>query len=138
VKIKAQKEAIAIVEQYKAREEELKQEMKELQTQIEEELQPVLGNQKVTDSIITPIIAIDEGLDALLEQYDEESKAWLRKLEAEQAEWDLAAKMALIAEAEAEVARLSQQVQAIEKEKLSQTSLFKRTLKAMLAKTKRE
>jgi hypothetical protein len=138
VKIKAQKEAMAVVEQYKAREEELREELKDLQAKIEEEKQDVQPNQEVTDSIITAIVDIAEGLDALLEQYDDESKAWLRKLEAEQDEWDLAAKMSLIAEAEAEVARLSQEVQAMEKEKSSKTSLFKRTLKAMIDKAKRE
>jgi len=120
VKLKAHKEALAIVEDYNAKRQQLQREMNGLRAKLEAEKQQVHAYQDVPENTLAPRVGLDQELDLLKKHYDADCEDWLNKIESEQ-----------IAQAEAEVMRLRGEVDAMQKERRSLRSRIKRTWKGI-------
>jgi hypothetical protein len=84
IKLQTHKEKMEVVQDYKAREEALQQEMIALRTKLQDEQDLIEQNQKNTSEILESRLELETSLAKLQEQYDSDSKNWQTKLAAAQ------------------------------------------------------
>jgi len=84
LKIEAQRERMAVVDQYEAREETLKQEMAEFRDSMEAEKEALRVSQGLTNRILAQRIEIDAELGELKRRYEQERNQWSTKYSDEQ------------------------------------------------------
>lgn len=124
--IEANKAKMAAIEEFKAREQQVQEEMDKLYTKFEEEKDHVRQNQVMTNRILTTRVELDLELGLLKKKYEIDSKEWESKLQQEQQ-----AHGSDLANAEADVARLKKEVEQMTKERTNLSSLFTQSLKVM-------
>lgn len=84
MKLQAHQEKMQVVQDFKAREQAVRQEMSGLRTKLKDEQDLIALNQKNTSQLLESRVQLETSLALLQVQYDNDSKNWKTKLAAEQ------------------------------------------------------